>query len=106
MRHKYLTPWQALGYTLQWWDNLSTLDKSGEYRVRLECDMRHHYCVLIDAPWDCTFVIHVDTQLGGMSVFRPSQYHYHQYKLGLYKREDLRAIFLWARRVMEHSPVI
>ena len=106
MRHKYLTPWQCLGYALQWWDNRKTLDKSGKYEVRLECGALDNYCVCIIAPWNSTFVIHIDTMVERLSIFSPDQYHYKQCTLGLYKRQDLRALFLWAQRIMEHSATI
>lgn len=104
--HLNLTAHQALGYTLQWWDNRSTLDKTRKYKVRLERGELGNYCVCIDAPWNSTFVIHIDTQAERMSIFSPEQYHYKQFTLGLYKRQDLRALFLWAQRIMEHSTTI
>lgn len=106
MRHKYLTPWQAIGYALQWWDNRKTLDKKDRYKVSVSKTNENFYCVTIIAPWYCSYSFHVNTITQRWSMFDPEQYHYRTGVLGLYKSSDLRALFLWAQRAMEHSTAI
>lgn len=108
MRHKYLTPWQAIGYALQWWDNRKTLDKTGSYSVSIFKSeiLPNMYTVVICAPWNCTFDFSVFIDSGRWHMFNSLQYHFRHGTLGLYKRQDLRALFLWAQRIMEHSATI
>jgi hypothetical protein len=104
--HLNLTPWQAIGYALQWWDNRATLDKRSVYTARLDHITTHLYSVLIQAPWGNVYEFKVNTEDGDWIIFNSEQYHYKRGKLGLYKRQDLRALFLWAQRIMEHSTTI
>lgn len=105
--HLNLTPWQAIGYALQWWDNRKTLDKYAAYTASVrQVAMAPLYCVSIQAPWGAVFDFHVQVETGRWSIFNPEQYHYRTGVLGLYKRQDLRTLFLWAQRIMEHSPTI
>lgn len=103
MRRKYLTPWQCIGHAIQWWDNRKTLDKRSVYTVRIEQHMASTYAVIIQAPWGNTYTFRVDTVSGRWSIFEPDCYHYKYGTLGLYKTSDMRELFLWARRIMEHS---
>lgn len=104
--HLNLTPWQALGYAIQWWDNRKTLDKRSVYTVRLDHITTHLYSVLIQAPWGNVYEFKVNTADGDWIMFNGGQCHYKCGKLGLYKRQDLRALFLWAQRIMERSTTI
>jgi hypothetical protein len=104
--HLNLTPWQAIGYALQWWDDRKTLDKRSVYTVRIEQHTTHTYAVIIQAVWGSVYTFRVNTETGRWSMFEPDCYHYKYGMLGLYKRRDLRALFLWAQRIMEHSTTI
>lgn len=104
--HLNLTPWQTIGYALQWWDNRKTLDKRSVYTARAWQVTTHLYCVTIQAPWGSVYDFHINVDDGRWSIFNPEQYHYKYGRLGLYKRQDLRALFLWAQRIMEHSTSI
>ena len=106
MRHKYLTPWQAIGYALQWWDNRKTLDKRSVYTASIQQVSTPLYCVHIQASWGSVFDFHVQTETKRWSMFSPDQYHYRTGVLGLYKTSDMRQMFLWAQRIMEHSSTI
>lgn len=106
MRHKYLTPWQCLGHAVQWWDNRKMLDKDDRYKASIAQVNGRLYCVHIKAPYQCNYVFHVHTDTGRWSIFDPMQYHYRSGSLGLYKTSDMRELFLWAQRIMEHSTVI
>ena len=103
MRHKYLTPWQCIGHALQWWDERKTLDKRSVYTARIAQHSAQTYAVIIQAPWGSTFVFRVNTETGRWSMFEPDCRHYKHDMLGLYKTSDMRELFLWARRILEHS---
>ena len=107
MRHKYLTPWQCLGYAVQWWDGRKTLDKRHVYTASIQqVSLGLLYCVKIQAPWGNVFDFYVHIDTGRWSMLNPEQYHYRFGVLGLYKSSDMRQMFLWARRVMERSTAI
>lgn len=106
MRHKYLTPWQCLGHALQWWDNHKTFDKRSVYTARIEQHTTVTYAVVVQAPWGNTYTFRVNTETGRWSMFEPDCYHYKYGMLGLYKTSDMRQMFLWAQRIMEHSTTI
>lgn len=106
MRHKYLTPWQCLGYAVQWWDNRKTLDGRSVYTARIEQVLTSLYYVRIQAPWGSVFGFRVSTLTGRWTMFDQDQYHYRSGVLGLYKAPDMRQLFLWAQRIMEHSTTI
>lgn len=106
MRHKYLTPWQCLGHAVQWWDERKMLNEERYYKASIDKVDYDTYCVDIVAPYGCTYVFHVNITSGRWSMFSPEQYHYRAGVLGLYKTSDMRALFLWAQRIMEHSTMI
>lgn len=102
MRHKYLTPWQCLGHAVQWWDERKMLDEERRYKASIDKVDDNLYCVDIIAPYGCSYVFHVNITSGRWSMFSPEQYHYRTGVLGLYKTSDMRQMFLWAQRIMEH----
>ena len=103
MRHKYLTPWQCLGHAVQWWDERKMLDEERRYKASIDKVDAELYYVNIIAPYGCSYVFHVNITTGRWSIFTPLNSHYRTGVLGLYKTSDMRQMFLWAQRIMEHS---